>query len=124
MKKTLILSLLIVGFMNYVLGQQYPIINYGVYPKSVMLKNDTIRVVMLISDTSKITLQPSLIMGPDYLLGNPNWIYGYEVYKLIPLHWEVGDIQVNEHLELQKYLDDKKKPLSKNIIVWQTKEIK
>jgi len=80
------------------------------YDTLVQIKRvDTVKIVMLISDTSYYR--------------NPMawWKFGYQVNKFIPEHWADFDRQVMVHWELVGYLDDKKKPLSKNIIVWQTK---
>lgn len=72
------------------------------------LGKDTIVVSLLVTDTSGIVKS---ITGYDvrqeYCCINGN-MSTYAVYQPVPYY---------EHLE---YLDDKKQPLSKNIIVWQS----
>jgi hypothetical protein len=82
-------------------------------------KNDTVKVVLLVCDTSiKIT-------GNDYgLFPNPvGWKFGYEIKSCFygccdPEEKQLAKYYWNcTHVE---YLDDKKKPLPKNVIVWQS----
>lgn len=63
----------------------------------------------------------------DTTWGSPNykvwWQFGYKVLRLVPEGLN-GFAYNPEYLELFCYLDDKKQPLKKSIIVWQTKQVK
>jgi len=100
-----------VEYIQPVLRTTIPEVRFG---EVHLVKPDTIKVMMLITDTS------TLING--YIAASV--VKGYNVLKLIPAGWEFGDRQIMEHWEHDKYLDDKKKPLKKSIIVWQSKAIK
>ncbi len=67
---------------------------------------DTVRVIMLVCDTSNqfYSIHSDTIVGT--LTGWVSWQFGYDVREN------------NEHLY---YLDENKKPLNKNIVVWQVK---
>jgi len=78
------------------------------------VKSDTVKVMMMVTDTS--TLAKGYIEAIV--------IKGYNVLRFISAGWEDGDRQIMEHWEHDKYLDDKKKPLNKDIIVWQSRKIK
>jgi len=81
-------------------------------------KQDTIRVLMLVCDTSSEMPNGS---GIHFFI---DWQYGYKVIEIVPQNWEVGDVQVQATWQTIQYLDADKKPLPKSTIVWLTKEIK
>jgi hypothetical protein len=89
---------------------------------SITTRWDTIPVVMLVSDSTGDTVLNARYEPVVIVFHSSGWKYGYEVVK--PL-WLV--IQEQYYLDLRErepvaaYLDDKKRPLSKSIIVWQTK---
>ena len=116
MKKVLVV--LAVLICNYVYGQDsLYILSYKLI--SPDLKSDTSKVIMLICDTSQIVnFFDSIVYMPSHKV---YWIYGYEIKIFVPEHWEPYDRQASSNWEATEYLDDKKKLLSKNIIVWQTK---
>lgn len=123
---------------------QYPIYTtlpgHGTLSKqndSIKLKYDTIRVVMLVCDTTSISWSDSVIVkGKLVSVGEPRkiyelkfakWAYGYSVREYIG-HFQSsteGPYLVYrtepfyKHIE---YLDEDKKPLF-NKIVWMAKEL-
>ena len=72
---------------------------------NTLSKNDTVKVVMLVCDTAGVRFNNN-----DYIDHFVYWQFGYQVLN-------------NDYWELAGYLDENKKPLSKNIIVWQAKNI-
>ncbi len=69
------------------------------------IKQDTIKVLLLCSDS----------------INNVKVLNGYMVNKFIERHWE-NDVQMDEHWEFEKYLDEDKKHLSKKNVVWLHRE--
>lgn len=95
-----------------------------------MAKQDTIRVLMLLCDTTSksisiggVSLDSSgeviKIHNPKYYDSSVWWQFGYVIYPSITFRAAFQDQVPNKF-----YLDQTKKPLSKSIIVWMTKEIK
>lgn len=92
---------------------------------------DTVRVIMLVCDTATQKYRDSEWWN---LEGKPQLVKdGIAYYKQPPVFWMYGYIVNDLTIRIIEdwmpdpppiYLDDKKKPLSKNIIVWQSKEIK
>lgn len=74
---------------------------------------DTVKVILLFCDTS------IRITGNDYgLFPNPvGWRFGYEVR---PKGWTLS-MTYGWEVVANEYLDEKKKPLPKNIVVWMAK---
>lgn len=103
--------------------------------KNVEKQTDTVKVVMLVCDT--VLNRP---MG-----SSPNFKHNYEgqffYYRQPPVYWQFGYSVREEHCCINgntsnnsiyqpvpyythiEYLDDKKQPLSKNIVVWQSKNL-
>lgn len=94
-------------------------------------KQDTVKILMLVCDTSRINL--FLINGVEQTYSYDYttwWQFGYEVYET-----EYGQVPCeNPNLAMACYgkyrskfigrFDQNKKPLPKSIVVWMTKEIK
>jgi len=95
------------------------------YIDTVWVKPDTTRVIMLVCDTTKVLINKQWEIYDDtaiairtYAPHNVTWQYGYAVegYNTIV----VGELTL-PHIT---YLDEHKKPLKKEVIVWQSIEIK
>jgi len=108
------------------------------------IKYDTVRVLMLVCDTSE--KYRGYVYAEKYIGGNIVWQFGYEVripeeFKEIPnpdflginracavngceLDHSSPTIKNQIHPTKYEYLDQDKKPLKKSIIVWDTKKIK
>lgn len=96
---------------------------------------DTVKVLMMVCDTGTkedfdsmwIIFNPrkkSEEIGPFYkIVPYVYWIYGYEVIEYVAGGWDAWDNQYDHHWEFRLYLDENKKPLNKNIVVWETKDI-
>ena len=89
-------------------------------------KYDTLRVLMLVCDTTKISrwkfVGATLKMDSSWVKNEVYWIIGYEVKQYIQSRENTFDGGAdNSYWEHFTYLDDKRKPLSPNIVVWLTK---
>lgn len=96
---------------------------------------DTVKVIMLVCDTTKtqiLNIYQDINISPDYYNHSIYWERGYEIQ--IATYEELStthSITFDEHgsplptVQEYKYiyLDKNKKPLSKNIIIWQTKPL-
>lgn len=102
--------------------------NTGRSEFTITPKRDTIPVIMLVCDTTWDTNEYVEIYDSSthkiidkywifHASGNIWWQFGYEVRE-----WNSTAIGILYHEPL--YFDQNKKPLSKNLVVWMTKEIK
>ena len=108
-------------------------------------KPDTIPVIMLVCDTSKKYgikrkdkvfmlggMSMSSSLSYDWVTDSSNigynnstlWLSGYVINKPIATGWVDGNIQYFPNQKFVKYLDQDKKELPYNIVVWDSKEIK
>lgn len=121
---------------------QYPIYTtlpgHGTLSKqndSIKLKYDTIRVVMLVCDTTSISWSDSVIVkGKLVSVGEPRkiyelkfakWAYGYSVREFKGNREGItnnGWLYKQPYYEHVLYLGEDKKPLF-NVIVWISKEV-
>lgn len=74
-------------------------------------KYDTVKVYMLLTDSTR-----GVLGLPKCTVAYSE--YGYEVLKFVPHHWNNFDNEVYDNWEHYQYLDEKKRKLNKNIIVW------
>lgn len=133
---TILLVVFILG--SNCIGQKilknYPIIEYDA------TKQDTIKVLMLVCDTSgkisfgkRIQITDSLWYKEKRWYEDVWWQFGYEVYEMrygqIPCNSNTGTSAIAAvcygwyRSKFISKLDQDKKPLPKSIIVWITKEI-
>lgn len=99
-------------------------------------KQDTIKVLMLVCDTSRIISDFYKSVGGDYFYQNMvTWQFGYEVYEIdwgqIPCSdVELGTAAIStlclgwKRIKFISNLDQNKKPLPRSLVVWLSKEIK
>jgi len=78
---------------------------------TVNIKTDTVRVIMLVCDTSTEIVQRTTVDTFGVMRLLPVSIYNQNVY------WQFG-YKVITYWRNITYLDDKKRPLLKSIIVW------
>lgn len=98
----------------------------GYYDSSfVVIKYDTVKVIMLVCDTNKKVLNYNTGSGEISIMvfkspygGLVYWQFGYKVMKFIPAGWGAYDNQIYPHWEFEGYLDQEKQPLNKNTVVW------
>lgn len=114
MKKILFASLMICSFVCK--GQKLP-------------DTDTIRVIIQVSDTVEYKNYTTSAPNRNYF-DKANWVIwvmGYSVRKRYNHNQESnGDWQCfncEDYMRHSYYLDADRKPLSKNIVVWMSKEI-
>lgn len=91
-------------------------ISYGYYRiDTIPTKSDTAKVIMLVCDTLVKNTSVHFNDGKNYVEYSPAgftfWIYGFVVTRYDPFSWSF----INE------YFDRYKKPLNRNVIVWQSK---
>lgn len=95
---------------------------YGYVIKSIPVDNyDTISVLMLVSDTAAINYGSFASSKMTYRMNRyevGGWCFWMKGYKVI------REIIYYDEPELVGYLDAEKKPLNKNIVVWQSLNIK
>ena len=94
---------------------------YGIFKSA--RSSDTVKVIMLVCDTfNRLKYYSKATLSIDISYAQPiYWIIGYEVVKKVPYTYESWTSHLVTSIIDIIYLDDKMKPLSKNIIVWQTK---
>lgn len=96
-------------------------------------QKDTVKCIMLVCDTARyLRFTDTALYAPSY---NVYWQFGYEVrekhntaensidpgfYSCIDKYGNPVSCWRDYYVHLY-YLDDKKKPLNKNIVVWQSK---
>ena len=121
------------------IGGQYNFPGYQIAttnPEVKFLRQDTVSSIMLVCDTAGWKSIPSHTMyfvnplsRAEQEHHNLNWIYGFEVFKvwLRPkgsyregffISYQSKD---EEQTEFVGYLDDEKRPLQRNIIVWMSR---
>ncbi|MFA5934977.1 MAG: hypothetical protein WC827_03780 [Candidatus Paceibacterota bacterium] len=82
-------------------------------------KLDTIKVVMLVSDTTQISEREYLGLKN----GKPTFGYMGLIAKDQFCYWQFGYLITEQHSITSKYLDSNKIPLKPEIIVWLSKSI-
>lgn len=93
-------------------------------------KQDTVKVLMLVCDTSRPNTIKKFEDGTIFeKSGNVWWQFGYIVKEKIETdQWVTrAESMIGEFVSYwvtKQYLDKNKKPLQKSIIVWMSKEIK